>query len=704
MNKDYDKIAAQFGAATDEDKYDQIARQFAPPEKEAPSAYSRARAALTGVNRGFFADLAGLPTDTVANVLDLGKAAIGAPYIAVTGKAPPSWLEPANREKVVGTGAWLERKYNDVGLGAAINNPNPDDAMSRVLHTGGRVAGASILPVRGAPISGAQNAANMTRGFVGGAAAGTVGEYAPEWAGVAGLMPELLLRGGAAALKRTVRGDEAGRQAMEQRIQDLRNGGVESPSVGLASGNSTIAGLENILSQTPGSVGLYERARQKNIDGMRDRSQLVRDSASREYGAAGTGQAIQSDIKTSFKDRINGTYQVLNDRFAGTVDPSQRFPINGTLAALDSATAINPLAPNTTSGFVQPRIGQLRNNIMADTVESVPGMYQNSTRNKGLPLSAIKDVRTDIGKEAASKAIFGTPEQAEFKQIYGGLSRDMKNAAQMTDRAAGPQPNNVGRAETALNRANSYYSKGIKRADELSGIANNPTPEGAYNSVVNSLNTGGTLYSKLRNTVSPATRGKIVATAIDDMGAAKPGQQDYTGEVWSPRTFLTNYNKIDVGARREMFKGLPGGAKMAENLADIAKASDMVASGGKLWANPSGTAPAIVARGAIGTIAAGATLGLWYTALLAPAATAAGGLIAANQASKRLLLNSKFVNWLAQAPRTSPEKMQAYSQRLIANAKMTNDKQFQQDVTDYLLSVEEAKNGGDEQPDTGENE
>lgn len=700
MTKDYDKLAAQFGAqgGTEEDKYDRLAKQFAtaPVRKPEPTAGSRAQAAAAGVNRGFFADLAGLPVDTIANVLDLGKAGIGYATSKVTGKAPPEWTEPSDRTQMIGAGEWNARKLNDIGLGSAINNPNPEDGMSRILHTGGRVAGASVVPVRGAAISVPQNAINMGRGFAGGVAAGSVGEVSPEWAGVAGMAPELLIRGGAGAIKRTVRGGESGRQAMEQRMMDLRNGGIDEPSVGLASGNRTVMGLENILSQTPGSVGIYERARDKNVNGMRDRAQQVRDSASREYGAAQAGKAIQDDIKVGFKDRINGTYTELNDRFAGRVPPSQRFPINGTLDALNATTAVNPLAPATTAGFVQPRIAKLRDNILSDTLETVPGQYQNTTRNKGLPLPAIKDVRTDIGKEASSRAIFGTPEQADFKQLYAGLSKDMKNAAQITDRNAGPQPNNIGPAEKALNRANRYYSGGMKRADDLSGIANNATPEGAYKSVAGSLNNGGTLYAKLRGAVSPGTRGKIVATLVDDMGRAKPGQQDSTGEAWSPRTFLTEYNRVDAGGRKELFKGLPGGAKMADNLADIAKTADMLSDSSKVWANPSGTAPAMVARGTFGTIGAGALLGLWYTPLIAPAAGAAGGLVLTQQASKRLLLNPVFVNWLAKAPRTSTAKQQAYAQRLLANARMTNDKQFTQDVGEYLTSVEQGDKADDE--------
>lgn len=680
MSNPFDQFDAQ--AANPFDQFDEV-----KPKRPAATTGSRAQAAAAGVNRGFYADLLGLPVDTAANVLDLAKAGIGSAYMGITGDSIPKSLEPYDRSKVPFAGDWLARKFNDMGMGSAINNPNPEDAASRILHMGGRAGGASIVPNPRAAVSLPQNMANMAKGGVGGLAAGSMGEVSPEYAGVAGMLPQLAGKMGAAGVKKLVRGGEAGRLAMGQRMQDLRDGGIEDPSAGLASGNRTIMGIENLLAQTPFSASLYENARLKNLDGMKARTEQVRNAASREYGPAVAGNAIQADIKGAFKDRINDTYGTLNDRFAGAVPHDKQFPIDGTLGALNATTAVNPLAPSTTAGFVQPRIAKLRDNILRDTTETVRGLdYQTRTRNTGLPLNAIKEIRTDIGKEAASRAIFGTPEQADFKQLYGGLSQDMKSAARITDMSVGPQPNNLGPAQTALNRANNYYSKGMKRADDVSALANNATPEGAFKSIAGSLNSGGTLYAKLRNTVSPETRGKIVATVIDEMGMATPGQQGAAGDTWSPRTFLTNYSRVDAGGRRELFKRIPGGPQMATDLGAIAKTADMLGDSSKIWSNPSGTAPALTARATLG----GLTVGALFQPLLA--AGTAGSLLAANQASQRLLLNPKFVNWLAKAPpNLRPEQVQAYGQRLIANANMTNDSQFQRDVSEYLSSVEQGE-------------
>lgn len=308
----------------------------------------------------------------------------------------------------------------------------------------------------------------------------------------------------------------------------------------------------------------------------------------------------------------------------------------------------------------------------------------NMQKQQGIPFGALKALRSDIGKEAASNAIIGTPEQAQFKQLYGAMSDDMKRGVAAADRSkagvpVGPLTPEQQPGLSALNRANNFYSKAMGRVEDLNGLVKRNTPEGAYNAVANSLNAGPTIYERLRGAITPESRQKIVSTIIDEMGTAKNGQQGAAGDAWSPRTFLTNYAKLNEnGGGDALFKRLPGGEKHAENLADIAKAAEMVGDASKVWANPSGTAPALTARGTLGALTVGAFLQPMV------AAGTAGGLLVGNQVSQRLLLNPKFVNWLAKAKEVRPQDSQAYAQRLIATAKMTNDKQFKQDVADYL--------------------
>lgn len=694
-----------------------------PPEPKKAGAMDRARAAAAGVNKGFFADLLGMPVDAAANVVDLVKAGVG----TVAGLAGRPDLMPevsSDRSGVVGSSQWIEKRLNDVGLGEAINNPNPDDRLSRVLHMGGRVAGSSIVPDPRAKVSGVEQLARMGMGEVSGLAAGTVGEWKPEYAGLAGMTPQLAASVAAAGVKQAIHGGEAGRRVMEQRIQDFKNAGVENPSLGLATGNKLVQGVENIAAVTPGSVGLYDRHKNAILEAMQGRTAQIRDRASTVYGPEETGIAIQSDLQGPFKARIGNTYAALNDRVEAVVGPDTRVPVSATIARSGQLTAPVKGAEATSSLLIQPRIKSINEAITADaggvpeqvvyvggkavqvpsghgtrTVQQ-PGLVDAdgvpftrtipATDPEGLPFSALKELRTKIGKESQSNAIMGTPEQAEFKQLYGAMSQDMKNAVALADLKNGTMPAAGGSATTALNRANTYYSRAMDRAEALDPIANRNTPESAYGAVAKSLETGPTIYQRLRGAVQPETRQKIVASVIDDLGKAAPGQQGADGEAWSPRTFLTNYNRLDPQARTELFKRIPGGTKMADDLHDVAKAAEMVSDASKVWANPSGTTAAAVSRGTLWSL----TVGAFFQPVIA--GTVAGGLALNHQASQRLLLNPKFVNWLAKAPKVTPAGMRSYAQTLIAASSKSNDPQFKRDVAEYLALVNDGAQQGEQ--------
>jgi hypothetical protein len=683
----------------------------APKKRSEASTLERVMAVPAGVNRGV-TSVFGLPVDTAANVLDLGKAGIGYLTSKVTGKAPPEWTEPMDRRNVVGSGDWIAQQINRgaaaAGVRSPIDNPRPDDEASRVLYSTGHLAGASINPNPQAKIGAGQQIASIGGGAVGGLLGGLVGEENPEWAGLASMSPAVLASAAAGGTKLAVRGGEKGRKAMEQRIQDLKNGGIDEPSVGLSSGNRTIMGAENLLAQTPFISGMFAERGAQNLAGMQGKTARLRDSISTDFGPVVAGEAIQADLRGPFRDRINATTRALNQRVEQEVGPNfYTYPDNALTTAQGLSTP-NPGAPLTSGSLLNGRIGSIAANLASDVRGTVipPNLLMNTSSRyqradgqifdapPGIPFSTLKNLRTNIGEEAASNAIMGTPEQAQFKRLYGAMSEDMRQAVNAADRQnanvpVGPLQPSQQPGAIALNRANRYYSTAMGRADELNSLANRSTPEGAYNSVANSLNSGPTVYERLRGTIDPKTRQKLVATIVDDLGRAPPGQQNADGEVWSPRTFLTNFSKLNEnGGGDALFTRLPGGQKHADNLKDIAKTAEMVSDASKVWANPSGTAAALSAR----NTAAGIGLGALYHPLVA--ASAAGGLALSHQVSQRLLLNPRFVDWLANAPKLSPTKMQTYTQRFANNAKLWGDKQLQGDFDAYRRSVEEGLNGG----------
>lgn len=615
----------------------------APQAPAEPTLNDRTSAVATGLNRGAITRLAGLPVDTILNVKDLLTAAAGATYQATTGKSIPDFLEVnSDRSQYVGSGDWNERKVREYGGAHLIDPSGPIDSTSRVLHATGMGIGGAV--VGGRATSGPMSNMALTRTAGMGAASAGAGAIAtengasPEWSVLASLTPQAASQAGSAGIRMAVRGGEQGRVNMEQRIRDLKEAGIESPSLGLSSGNAFIAGLENLMSKLPGSVGLYGDHRTRMIEGMMNKAGETRDLASPRFGYDVAGRAVQNDLVNNLKPRINNAFDRVNDDMVAMIPSNQRFPITNSLNALAQATAINPLAPATTGSFVQPRISELRQNMLADT-NPVPG-----GANVGMPVNAIREIRTSIGREASSRAISGTPEQADFKQVYGGLTNDIRNAARTADMTAGPQINNRGPAERSFDRGNKLYAAGMERINRVQPFASKDAPEQAFNALARTGREDLSTLRAVKKSISGETRGTVAATIIDRLGRARPGQQNDTSDVFSPETFLTNWNRMTPQARMELFSGFKNAAQVQAQVEAMAKSASMIRDSSKIWANPSGTGGNVLAAGTLGAVAT--------TAFTNPAAAAGtiAGLGAGRLVSQNALLNPRFGAKMAEKP------------------------------------------------------
>lgn len=642
------------------------------PGAKSPGLVDRAHAALTGVNRGTFADLLGLPVDTAANALDLGKAGIGYVTSKVTGKAPPDWTAPYDRSTVPGTADWIAAQArlasNAIGVDSPLDNPNPQDAASRILYAGGRMGGASIVPNPRAAVKATQTLANMARGGIAGLAGGSVGEVAPDYAGVASMLPQLAGSSLASGAKMAIRGGEQGRQAMAQRIQDFRNGGVSNPSLGLASGSPLIMGIENLISKVPGSVGSFQDANAQNFAGMQRKLSEARDLASDRYSPTLAGSAMQNDLTSiapgvqSLPNRITSGYDTLLNSVLQKVGPDTKIPVNNTLGMAGNLSTPNVAAPNVSALSVQPKISRLYDAFQADNGGSAPtqslGMQIPGQPAAGIPFNVVKNQRTNIGEELNSPAVIGTPVEGQYKRLYGAMSDDLGQAAAMSDAAnSGPQVPGLS-ASGAWNRANNLYSAGMDRMDQVRSIANRQSPEQAYQAYLQTANGNVSTVQAIKKSINPDTRGTIAATMLDEMGAANPGQQNSAGNAFSPESFLTRYNKMAPG-RDELLSGFPnaGGVKMSVD--DIANVASMLRDSSKIWANPSGTGANVMAGSALGSMA-----GNVFTNPLSAIGTGVG-LMTANQAAKRLLLNPNTVNSLAAPTTITPAQTGSLMQQIV---------------------------------------
>ena len=655
--------------------------QAAPAQKE--SALDAPNAVATGYNRGLAA-LAGLPVDTVMNVIDLGKAAIGAPVTALTGRTPNSLQVNSDRSGIVGSRDWILRQARKTGVGRAIVDPMNPEYEGGYLQAAGGGLTAVMNPNSRAQLVN-QGVLGLTSALGSKATYDATGNQA--LAITAGMLPTVAQQGITGATKRIIRGGESGRKAMEQRVQDLKNAGIDEPTLGLASGNETIGGFENILQSTPGAVRIMRQARDKAVGGLQAKTSDASASAAgaRQRGNTESGGAIRADIRGQFLERFKDTQRGLYDKLDQYINAGDKIGVQQTEKALRDLTSIDPASPAMSAGFVNSKIQDIRNRFDMDVgnVASIPGSSSSvpvrgdvSTRidlmnrrvptgasttqtnlmgervpvgpvvgyqqidtgptgarrnplaagsanmplpEPELPYGALKRQRTAVGEQLSNELLSGAPN-AQWKRLYAGMSDDMRAAAE----ARGPE------ASGAWKRANDYTKAGMGRLERVESFSNkDATPEAIYSSLTKAAETGSSTIQAVKKSLSKGTRGQIAGTLIEQLGTATNGRQNAAGDVWSPETFLTNWNKIKSG-RQEILSGFDGADAVRRDVEAVAKATSMMRDSSKMWANPSGTAANLGARATLGAIGGGFFLDPTL------AAAAGGGVLSANLLARGL--------------------------------------------------------------------
>jgi len=585
-------------------------------EPQKTSFFDIPNAVATGFNRGL-AGLAGLPVDTIANIRDLGKAAIGAPYTALTGNTP-DWLQINDRSKDVGSSAYLVNKLPNVLTKTA----NPDYEGGYLQAAGGGLAGI-INPNSRAQLLN-QSLLGVSSALAGKGVMDATGNQA---LGItASLLPGGLQQAATAGTKYAVRGGEEGRKAMAQRVADLEAAGITNPTMGLASGNRTIGGIENILSSTPGAVGVMRNARQGIVDELQAKTNNAADLASTNRGSLESGIGIQSGLN-QFKQNFKDTQESLYGKLDKFIKPQDEVGILKTMSALEGLNADIPSMPALSKRFKNGTIQGIEQDLKKDMQ---PGAYNALTNTQeirtGIPYEAAKKLRTLVGSEIQNSNFLSDVPRDKWKAVYGSLSGDIGELAA----SKGLQ------AETAANRANDYTHTGFTRMDKTAPFADLQAPEAAYKLLANTLNDNASTFQAVKKSLPEGARGQVAGTVIERLGKATNGNQNAGGEVWSPETFLTNWNKITPKAKNELLSGFPNSEQVAKDINAVADTTSKMRDSSKLWANPSGTAANASARGTFGAIGLGvpaAALGL-----LSPyiPATAAAGVFGANRAATAL--------------------------------------------------------------------
>ena len=327
----------------------------------------------------------------------------------------------------------------------------------------------------------------------------------------------------------------------------------ESPSVHLAG---------QVIAKAPGGAPLYKAIGQ----GIEDLGGAVGRAGEMTGGIADVkraGEGVTTGLETGFKPQTQRIVSQLYDRVDNLVDPRKTAPLSNT-----QKTVSEILAKKQAYG----------NESLGPAVKAVAGALQ---RPGGLTYAAIKDLRSSIGEMIDNKFLPPNISQKELSGIYGALSEDLGNAAEVAGgsraRAAWQVANNAAKARSDSLETLDKVVGPKTRADEgVMDALHRMAGAGAGADIDTLMATRKALSG------TPGAWNDVAATVISRLGKNSAGD-------FSPALFIRDYDKLSPAGRRMLFHSIGSGGDIVPFLDDIAEVSHKYVNAGKLG-NPSGSA------------------------------------------------------------------------------------------------------------------
>ncbi|HMM76974.1 MAG TPA: hypothetical protein PJ986_14780 [Gammaproteobacteria bacterium] len=393
-----------------------------------------------------------------------------------------------------------------------------------------------------------------------------------------------------------------------------------TPTAGQVTGNAGTQTVEGMLRGAPGSTHVMAGVAE---DQARQMGSTADDIASRLGGSTDelAGRAVEKGIG-SFVSQKQKTASNLWARLDQFIAPDTPVALPNTRAMLSELSGSGKL----TEAFTSPVINK--------AVKAVEGI-------SATPYQELRDLRSLIGARLGDPQLISDIPRSELKRLYGALTQDIKEAAAAN---GGLQ---------AFDRANTFTRALHDRVDStLEPLLRRTTPEKLFSAVRSG---DASSLRRLGRTLNDKTWRVVAGSVIKDLGTAKAGAQNAAGNVFSPETFLTNFNKLDPETRSVLF----GRIGVEKELNSLAKVAELMRSNSRVMANPSGS----TVLGANLT-ALGFGTGALASGNLGLAGSIFTGMAGANGAA-HLFTSPKFVRWLASSARAPVEQLPNLTGRLL---------------------------------------
>lgn len=359
--------------------------------------------------------------------------------------------------------------------------------------------------------------------------------------------------------------------------------------------------LTALAAQTPLGAGPVVRGAREAVGSVGEVAGRTAASAGRVLDTEGAGELVQRGAQAYIK-RTSSTggrlYKKAEQLARGAmVNPTQANKV------LDDQIATLSETPSTNAAALG-----ILNDLKADLAKS-------------LSVSAVRNLRTDMRARFMKEGLRGSALETRVGQILDAASDDITSSL--------PKD-----AASAYRNADKFWKQRVEQIDTI--LAPVIGKKGEKSSVasfqaIERMARGGDSkqLSRLLSSLPEEDAGAVTATIIDRLGQAAPGAQDAVGGVFSPSTFLTNWNKLSPRAKNVLFS-----PEQRNALNDLATVTSGM-KGAARYANVSQTG------GVVASLATGGALTQFFTA---PVSTTA--FLAGQYGLGRLMSSPAYVRWL----------------------------------------------------------
>lgn len=343
-----------------------------------------------------------------------------------------------------------------------------------------------------------------------------------------------------------------------QIVKDFEQAGVEPTFA-----NTSDSGFLNTIQKWGGNLPLVGSIfKAKEADQLKQVSDRASEIASRfgsasdaKSGGEAIGQGVTKAI-SNFYDKADELWE----KFKGSMTGNPLIDPVNTRAAMSGPVDRFPNAPGLGQQITNPKMAAIGRSLEPQTV-NVPAQFWKVLDESGNPVvkqaaetyqkggkisfDELWELRSWLGKQIKAAPGERSIPLADLQTAYGAITNDLESAIKT------PQQGML------WNQANAFYKQGkAQLQNSLTPLAEIGSDEKRFAKVLQMADKEKGDIDQLSQLAASVPReqwGEFTAGVLANMGRAKPGVQNAEGSVFSPATFLTNYNKMSDKAKTLLF-------------------------------------------------------------------------------------------------------------------------------------------------------